>query len=296
MAPQPGKLDNRIQIVTPENIAFEYQVAGPFARLPAYLLDVLLRFAGVMILGFAILLAFGSVGLAGVGVGVWMLVWFLLEWFYGGVFETFWNGQTPGKRALGLRVVSTDGQPINALQAVLRNVLRAVDTMPVAIAQAPIPLGQVGLIATMSNRRYQRLGDLACGTMVIVEDRRRMLGVARIHEPQAVALAALIPADFTADSRSARALSMYVERRRNFAPARRSEIASHLGRVFVERFNLPPDTSHDLLLCALYHRTFITDRIADEPELAPDSPFLIAPVAASPFAAAPPQTSPPSGP
>ena len=49
---------------------------------------------------------------------------FLVSWFYGGFFEAYWNGQTPGKRIMGLRVLSTNGRPINGYQAVLRNLLR----------------------------------------------------------------------------------------------------------------------------------------------------------------------------
>jgi len=60
-------------------------------------------------------------GAGGVGLSVILVAWFGLSWFYGGFFETVWNGQTPGKRLLGLRVLTVEGQPINALQAVLRN-------------------------------------------------------------------------------------------------------------------------------------------------------------------------------
>ncbi len=70
-------------------------------------------------------------GLEGLGFAVWLLLAFVISWFYFGLFETFWNGQTPGKRLFGLRVLRTDGRPINAMQAILRNVLRAVDAMPI---------------------------------------------------------------------------------------------------------------------------------------------------------------------
>ena len=60
----------------------------------------------------------------------------MLFWFYGGLFETFWNGQTPGKRLLGIRVITLDGQPINALQAILRNVLRIVDAQPLRFSRS----------------------------------------------------------------------------------------------------------------------------------------------------------------
>ena len=119
MAPAARQLDNRIKVVTPENIAFEYLVAGPFSRLPAYLIVVLIRVG--LLVGVSLVLWFGlgMVDLPEMGVGLSLVLWLLLEWFYGGLFETFWNGQTPGKRMMRLRVVTVDGQPINALQAVL---------------------------------------------------------------------------------------------------------------------------------------------------------------------------------
>ena len=91
-------IDTTVDIVTPENIAFHYQVAGPFRRLPAYVIDVLLRRASCW-------LALAIVGhrrcrsaSAPPPMAIWILAEFVLSWFYGGLFETYWNGQTPGKR------------------------------------------------------------------------------------------------------------------------------------------------------------------------------------------------------
>ena len=263
MPHRPRQLDGRIQIVTSENIAFDYRVAGPFWRLPAYLIDVAIQ-AGVLAAAAVVfMLLFGAAGLPGLGFGLVLIFWFLVSWFYGGLFETFWNGQTPGKRMMRLRVVTIDGQPITALQAVLRNVLRAVDGMP-PMPMPPLPLYMVGLLSAASNPRYQRLGDLACGTLVVIEEPHRLHGMTRIHEPEVIALAADLPPNFVAGHSLSRALSKYVSRRKAFAPARRAEIARHLGRPLVEKFQLPVETSHDLLLCALYTRTFISDHPTDE--------------------------------
>jgi len=259
------QLDTRIEIVTPENIAFQYRVAGPFRRLPAYLIDLAMRvvifFAGWV----GLMLVFGVIGMGGFGFGLGLVFWFMLAWFYGGLFETYWNGQTPGKRMMQIRVLSVDGQPINALQAVLRNVLRAIDSQPVVFYQ-------LGLLAAAMNDRFARLGDLACGTMVVIEESRRSYEVIRVSDPEAIRLAGQIPASFQASSTLARALAAYVQRRRYFPWARRAEIARHLGEPLRERFGLPGQTSLDLLLCGAYHRTFITDR-DDDPEIRTGSPF-----------------------
>ena len=134
------QLDSRIRVVTPENIAFEYRLAGPFWRLPAYLLGLLIRLAIFGILLVCALFIFGSLGAMEVGILVLLLGWLVLAWFYGGLFETFWNGQTPGKRVMQLRVISRDGRPVSGLQAVLRNILRVVDALPAYVLTAAFVL------------------------------------------------------------------------------------------------------------------------------------------------------------
>ncbi len=268
------QLDTNIEIVTPENIAFRYRVAGPFRRLPAYLIDLVIRFAvlfiGGIIFGIGGEIAGWETGAAGAS----LILFFAIFWFYGGFFEAWWNGQTPGKRLMQIRVVTVDGQPINASQAVLRNILRAVDMQPAIFYQ-------VGLLAAAANDRFQRLGDLACGTMVVVEERHWYRGVLRITDPEAIRLAGLVPVGFQPGRKLSRALAAYVHRRQAFSWGRRFEIAHHLGEPLRDKFGLPADTNLDLLLCGLYHRTFITDRQEEAVEATIiESPF--APVR-SPF-------------
>ncbi len=267
MPSSPSQLDSRIEIVTPENIAFHYLVAGPFRRLPAYLIDcgicAIVLVGGLIVLGFSTSL----VGATGLGFGLWLLLAFLVNWFYFGLFETIWNGQTPGKRLMGLRVLSIDGQPINAMQAILRNVLRAIDAMPILGpgGQFGIPYYVVALVAMSCNRRYQRLGDLTCGTMVVVERRSKLHGVAPIQHPEVIRFAQNLPMSFVASRSLAYALSIYVARRHLFSPARRFEMAGTLAEPLAAQLGLPPETNPDLLLCALYYRAFIADRPGEAP-------------------------------
>jgi uncharacterized RDD family membrane protein YckC len=271
-------LDSTIQVVTPENIAFEYRLAGPFRRLPAFLLDMCLQFA--VLIGLSIALSM-TVGFASPGLAMFVFFLMLLGiwWFYGVMFETFWNGQTPGKYVMGLRVLTDNGQPINGLQATLRNLLRAADLV--------MPL--IGLVVMAMNRKYQRLGDLVAGTMVVVEDRQWLTGVAKLDDPRSIQLAAYLPPNFVVTRSLAKTLATYVERRRFFSPPRRREVARHLAVPLLERFSLPTDTSYDLLLCALYYRTFIADRSQDEALLAQAQ----ASTPTSPFGAVPPPAPPP---
>ncbi|MBW8884202.1 MAG: RDD family protein, partial [Planctomycetia bacterium] len=138
-------LDATIHVVTPENIAFEYRLAGPFRRLPAFLLDLCIGtaiFIGLVI-AIGLMISPTSGSLAGALV---LLLFFVVWWFYGVLFETFMNGQTPGKYILGLRVLTDAGQPINGMQATLRNLLRAADLL----------LPMFGLLVMSINRKSQR--------------------------------------------------------------------------------------------------------------------------------------------
>jgi hypothetical protein len=184
---------------------------------------------------------------------------------------------------MGVRVLTVDGQPINGLQAVMRNLLRAADMMPPLSLQAIgvdapiylIPTFTLGMATMAMNRRYQRLGDIVCGTMVVIEERHWLSGVAQLDDERAAQLAMYIPPDFRASRTLAQAVSTYVERRRFFSVPRRREIARHLGEPLLEKFEMRPDTSHDLLLCAVYYRTFIADRMNEDEKT--ESPFAVTP-------------------
>jgi hypothetical protein len=203
---------------------------------------------------------------------IMFVAWFLLSWFYGALFETFWNGQTPGKHLLRLRVLTVDGEPISAWQAVLRNILRAADALPTVALPgmdakaAFIPLYMAGLFACLASRRYQRLGDLVAGTMVVIEQRDLLSGVVPVADREVTELAGRLPASLHVSRSLARTLAAYVGRRRFFSAARREEMARSLGMVLAQRYSLPPLASYDQLLCAFYFRAFIADRTDAQPE------------------------------
>jgi uncharacterized RDD family membrane protein YckC len=274
MAWKDQPLDSTIDVVTPENISFEYRLAGPFRRLPALLFDIFVCRATQLALFFLFMLTVGFVS-PGMALCLVFLTFFIIDWFYGILFETFLNGQTLGKWVFGLRVLTVRGEPINGMQAALRNLIRSADVL-VGLFATP------GVVTMAMNRRYQRLGDLVAGTIVVVEERRWLTGVAKLDDPRAIQLAAYLPPNFVVSRTMARALATYVERRRFFTPPRRREVARHLAEPLLERFGLPADTSYDLLLCALYYRTFIADRSQDERLLAEAQAAF---AAANPFAA-----------
>ena len=272
MMPSDQQIDATINIITPENISFRYRIAGPYRRLPAFFIDFLIRigvWVGFLVL--ASLLTSGVFNNAFFGIALALIMYFVMDWLYGGLLETFWNGQTIGKRVMGIRVLSVDGQPINGLQAMMRNILRYTDMYPMVPyamifdepLPVPIPTFVFGLVAVVLTRRAQRLGDLVCGTMVVIDEKSWLFEPAKLEDPRVAQLAAEIPPSFSVTRTMGQALATYVDRRQLFSPPRRREIARHIAEPLLPKFGLAPDTSYDLLLCALYHRTFLSEEDAE---------------------------------
>jgi uncharacterized RDD family membrane protein YckC len=240
-------LDTKVRLVTPERIVFEYPLAGPFRRFCAYLVDLGVWILLVIVAAIAsLLLALGSSG----GLGLVLVAYFVLTWGYGAVCEGLFNGQTLGKRVLGIRVVSDRGVPITGAQAVMRNLVGVVDGL--------VPFFYLlGLSSMILSRKFQRLGDLAAGTMVVVEEQRRRVRLERVGGPEIEAVLPWLPLRVSAGSELARALSDYVRFRGRVAAERREEMAGPLARPLRRRYGLPEEVPHDAVLCAVYHRVFL---------------------------------------
>lgn len=281
--PSAQPLDTTIDVVTPENIAFEYQLAGPFRRLPAYLIDVIVRWgvilavilSAVLIGGYLSSVAsfFGSLSSA-----VIMITIFVVNALYGTIMEAYFNGRTVGKWACGIRAIEIDGRPISPRSALLRNLLRVADLMPTAAINPEqqdlpllwlIPTGVCGLVTMTMTRRMQRLGDLAAGTMVVVDERKWRLPIAKVDDARVPALASYIPGDYLITRKMSRTLATYVERRHYLTPQRRREVARYLSVPLIERFEFRPDIDPDLLLYALYYKAFLADTSDGSADLGP---------------------------
>ena len=284
-------LDTATRVMTPENIAFEYQLAGPFRRIVAYVADILISLVGFGIMLFAIWMGFlFLIGNSFVSNELWGLLafmtlvsWFLIYWFYGAVAETYLNGQTFGKRICSLRVMTVDGHAIDGVQATLRNFFRLLDMAPVASIPALLgsvsdefglitPTCLIGLIAMTINKRYQRIGDMVAGTMVIHEEPRTLNKLAEFSDPRVASLAELIPPTFVLSANLSRAISEYADSRRKLAPQRANEIAVHVAQPLLNRFGIPASTDADLFVCALYYRTFAGQPSNDEPTKSEPTP------------------------
>lgn len=159
--------EETLDIQTPENVAFGYQVAGIGSRFLASLLDTLLIGLLQIIVIVVATLAINALEEFTAALSTWIIAIFSLilaifYWGYYVFFEMLWNGQSPGKRWVGLRVIRTDGTPITLSEALIRNLVRIVDFLPAMYG--------IGIISMFIDKQSRRLGDLAAGTLV-VQDR-----------------------------------------------------------------------------------------------------------------------------
>lgn len=231
-------LDTTVLVVTPENVTFDFQLAGPFPRVLALLLDIFL----IAVFVIALLISLGTLGTGFEGLG--LIIIFFTWWGYGMVLETMNNGQTVGKSALGLRVVSGTGLSITPAQAILRNILRAADLIPPFFP---------GVFAMLGNSRFQRLGDLAANTMVIVE-KSNLRPKPPLTGVDTSAIEDLIPKKFSPSISLMDTLAAYIGRRKVLSPGRRKELAGTLANHYRTVWSLPKSVDPDLLLCAMYER------------------------------------------
>lgn len=233
-------LDTTLVLVSPENIAFQFRLAGPALRAVAFLLDLLAMAA----VAFGILWVLVLTGVLGVFMGPFLVALFFLVWGWGAALEVFNNGQTPGKAAVGLRVVSHNGLSINVAQAVLRNLLRAIDVAPPFFP---------GVLVMAATRRFQRLGDLAAGTVVVIDRPVREPRPPRL--PARDEAARLVPATFAPPPALAEALAAYAGRRAALPPARRTELAALAAEPLCVAWGVPAPRDADALICAVYERS-----------------------------------------
>ena len=225
----------KFRITTPEQVAFHYAVAGLVSRCLAWLLDQFLIWAGYL----AIILVFSAAGGA-IGMALIILGMFVLDFSYFVLFELYWAGQSPGKRLLKIRVISTRGSRLRFNDVLVRNLLRPIDQLPFAMLLG----GATALIDPL----HRRLGDLAADT-ILIRDASRALPQSLANEKTRVnsfqADAALRGRVLTRVSREERDLIMELALRRDqFEPAVREELFGCAAAHLRARFALPADLDH----------------------------------------------------
>ena len=264
-----ARIEDQLSIETPELVGLEFPLAGMLSRALALLLDYLLQgVAGTLLLLFFVLLTSGRrlASSTAPGPSARTILWveafliaipFLLQWGYFTLFEAFWNGQTPGKRLMKLRVISESGRSLTFFESLTRNFLRFVDALPGVYL--------VGAVSIFATRRQQRLGDLTAGTLVIherkVEEPITSIGGTRTFTAAAyeayapvtiTAAPRTLPADAVArlDKPDLLAIESFLARRLDLPLDARATLASRLaGRMAAKmQIEQPPGMSVETFL------------------------------------------------
>lgn len=204
----PG--DTSLGVQTPEGIEIILYPAGLLIRSCAYAIDMGIQSVLVILLSI-------TAGLLGQALGLWifMILLFGINWFYHVAFELFFKGQSPGKRILGLRVVQGGGSPIGPGASFLRNLLRFADTF--------MFLYLIALLLITLSPGFRRLGDWAADTLVVYTANSRGPGP-NLAGWGARAIPAVTPSRVLTPEEK-RTILMFARRYPLLAPARADEIA-----------------------------------------------------------------------
>ncbi len=257
-----------LKIDTPENVTFDYDVAGIGSRFLAALADTaLIILAQLLLLAAAILVAtlvfdtsiFDSDILSWT-LAIMGILSFLFLWGYYIFFEILWNGQTPGKRWVGLRVIRMDGTPITASEAVIRNLVRIIDLLPSGYG--------VGVITMFISENSRRVGDLVAGTLVVHDREVKDLdGFSPV--PHAMLNTWVsnsdVPEGFPVEKLSQYELQIieeFLSRRRDLS--NRVRLAQHILTSILTRLEIPADSiplnKAEEVLAAIYKATHIDEK------------------------------------
>jgi len=176
----PGPLietEETLIIETPERVPLAFALASIGNRFLAVIIDHFIQYLSLILIAWFFTYISGIAAPTDRSAGevlsempkwtiaIMILILFLVFSGYFILFEWLWDGQTPGKRLLKLRVIREDGRPITLWEAIARNLLRVFDAAPGFF----LPIYSVGLIVIFLSNRDQRVGDLFAGTVVIRE-------------------------------------------------------------------------------------------------------------------------------
>jgi uncharacterized membrane protein SpoIIM required for sporulation/uncharacterized RDD family membrane protein YckC len=238
MAVSTQSLDQVAQVETPEQVVLTFTIAGIGSRAAAALIDALIL--GLIFAASAIIFGnvVGSVGRRFVSAGqagglilaLWVLFTFALLWGYYVLFEGLWDGQTPGKRVIGLRVVRDGGFSITFAASAIRNIMRLIDAQPGIMYF-------VGLVSVIVSPSGKRLGDYAAGTIVVRERAVTERGAAGASPPPDASTTANLTDD------EFELLDRYEQRRASLDPERALHFETDLATRFRPR--VPATVTND---------------------------------------------------
>lgn len=221
-------------VLTPERVSLEYGLAGIGSRGGAAIIDTTLQSLALLVLVVGI---FGSAAaldsvpgagdiLPGLELAIGLVGLFVITSGYFILFEILWSGQTPGKRLLGLRVLRETGYPLRPTDAVIRNLVRILDWLPIGYG--------IGVLVMLLNQRSKRLGDFAAGTLVVREglhgrpQTTQALQASPNQESIQIALAA----------QDATLVRDFLVRRQEMDPSARAALAQRLATALAARYGM----------------------------------------------------------
>lgn len=248
MSPAPAEtLDQRVDVETPEQVVLSYTIAGIASRGAAALIDYAVLSVMMLLLVLAIVPFASQLRSIAWPLAIFTVVAFCIYWGYYVLFEGLWDGQTPGKRQLGLRVVRDGGYSITFGASAVRNLVRFIDMQPGVVFGAY----SIGILSAVLSRSGKRLGDYAAGTIVV---RERAVAISSGDSPPVTATTAAEPAGALAaaltDDEYA-LLDRYMARRNSLDVNRRAQFAEQLAVRFRDR--LPGVSGSDsAVLATLY--------------------------------------------
>lgn len=231
-----------IRINTPESVDLAFEPVGLGSRFIAALIDSLIQFAITLAIlaVLAVTTGLSEIGLdtaENIGVAILMLAIALLYACYKLLFEAVWNGQTPGKRLTGIRVVRSNGLPVTFIQVLIRNLMRIVDFLPSWYV--------LGSLCVLASRHNQRLGDMAAGT-VVVRDRKAAVPTVPTVLNRAPTCDLNVLREHSrrlseADLNPARS---FLERRNQLEGAHRTRVAQHIALSLATRMGWQEEITH----------------------------------------------------
>lgn len=249
---------NRVSLQTPESVELEFTLAGIGNRAYALLIDYFVL--GLILIFFLIAWTYFSVQLYSIvenwfgsdnQLGLWLIAIPILTTFFIYVgyfvfFEALWQGQTPGKRYVKIRVIRDDGRPINLQHSTLRALLRPIDDVLF-----------IGAFLIALSQREKRIGDFVAGTLVIQEERHFVSATFPISDKAqdlanqlqtAADFSQMLPEDFAV-------IREYLQRREVMTPKSRTELSKQLAqqiKAIIVLEKLPQKVTADVFLEAVY--------------------------------------------
>ena len=236
-----ARFEQQVDIETPEQVVVSYTIAGIGARAAAAIIDYAIMWGAIIALWLLFLMLAAAIGGGGESSaptsatqssGAWamsliFLATFVLQWGYYVIFEALWDGQTPGKRRLGIRVVQDGGYSVSFSASAVRNITRIIDMQPGF-------LYSVGIVSSVLSKSGKRLGDMMAGTFVVRERLAPAAPVALRAAPGvgAALTTALSESDYVL-------LDRFVTRRAALDQERRRAITNQLADRFREQLEDP---------------------------------------------------------